>query len=699
MVMLVAQVEARPPDTMRALALFIATYVDRWPALAAMHQAVLAQFPATSEEAKLTQAIAPRLQAHLEQQERQATAQQDLLHHAVVQPALEQLRVRTEGDATDWHAFWQRLQNATGEVRPVLEARYGLQLRGEALAAHLQVVVADLPLLLCRTRSQVDWLTSPGAWTSGANERMLPELIEEYVSDSIDPDSRQLLGASLNRDLTSLARFQRQVRLHLLLSAAFVRLPFAPTRTTTDNGSNRVIVLPDAAPAPRPSARKVSSGDRVVPHPAREPRSQHLSVTWMVAGGCLLLAALLVVMLNRSDTTVVSPTSLPAVQPATGSPSAPRPVEANTTGTPSPSAPTSVPSLPPAAARDAVVALSGMNLLNHIDLKRDALAGGWQLNGGTLRVDTDKNTNARLQIPVTRAAEYDFRVVFTRVERQGAITLMAFHGNEAFATSIASHGNRLAGFSRVKGMQLDVNPTCKDISGLVINGKRLTALLEVRRTEVRLSLNGTIISTWTPALGALSANPTWALRDQSALGLGCYSGIVDFHEVVYTPRDQSGISTMKSTATPPKPAVVEDPRLLHAWDFSRESIGIWQAIKGVTALEVRNGALTGTVNDADAFIEARGLRIAIPVPAVVEVRLRATRSGGTQLYFNTDLSPKLEMGGTLNTPASEQFTTHVFDLSERATFRGKLTVLRLDVVNGSATPAQFAIASVRILRK
>jgi len=106
-------------------------------------------------------------------------------------------------------------------VGSLIEARYRDHYAIDGLTDIVGVPTREVPGALCHARSLLDWHKDPGEWIMRTGDHLIPSLIEEYLSERIDPESRDLLTTSLTRDIGLLARFERQVRLHLLLIAVY----------------------------------------------------------------------------------------------------------------------------------------------------------------------------------------------------------------------------------------------------------------------------------------------------------------------------------------------------------------------------------------------------------------------------------------------------------------------------------------------
>lgn len=183
------------------------------------------------------------------------------------------------------------------------------------------------------------------------------------------------------------------------------------------------------------------------------------------------------------------------------------------------------------------------NLLEQADLNR--AVGTWSRKEGTLQ--TAASPGARVSLQVQPAREYDYRVTFTRTSGVHSIALMFVVNGHPTVCDIDAWGQHLAGIQRVSGRTLRERATPPQRVTLK-NGEKSTVLIEVRRDEVRVLLDGKAIDTVRGDGTALSIVDEWRLPTET-LGIGSWDSAATFHAVEYRPVGEPAVA-----ATPVRPA-------------------------------------------------------------------------------------------------------------------------------------------------
>ncbi|MBA3701137.1 MAG: hypothetical protein H0W78_19995 [Planctomycetes bacterium] len=362
----------------RSVRLVLGTYVDRWSAVEQLEIALWSAVRLETNHADITGLITSRTRdlalRYLEQADREAIQERDVLRRLVVQVALEDLRAPPPPVAPA-DLVQQRLQQVSEAQHTLLDLYYTRAVALQHLALQRNMLLDDLALESCVARAACDWRP---AGATPAGDRLLPSLTEDLLSDSLDPDSRALLATSVTQDLGRSVRLERQVRLHLLLRA--LRGPFtqhdvqaitaaaagltdqARTQTASASGSGRTRMRQSDI------TRSSTSNRRPVSH-QRAANRQPL----LIMGGIgLALVVLGVLALPGRSTTpnqvttasttgpseVESPVAPPLPSPATPGVSALRPQQLTpSTATPVPTTVTATTSVPePRVVETATVA-------------------------------------------------------------------------------------------------------------------------------------------------------------------------------------------------------------------------------------------------------------------------------------------------------------------------------------------------------
>ena len=566
---------------MRALALYLASYIDTWPDLIAQHQKTLTELPSSSDTATILQFVAPRLLAHLENSERKAVATQNMLLHSLAQHGLESLRAQTVVGQHSGQQVLEKLSTAPPATQSLIHAYYLLHLRGDALTACVGLTDKEIIPALCRARTELDWLNKTDVWQVADGEYLFPSLITDYFSGRIDKDSEKLLVDTISKDLSRLVGFERQWRIHLLLSAAYTSLPFPPSRSDSQasNAKQKGITLGESSPRSGPRLNAGSSATKsarltVGDHSVRSPSYAAI----YIAGGCLVLAGIFALLLLSNSSEMK-----PAIE-------TPELTSQNTTITPSLMSsdshreneirekdnnppvikPTNFAQQTPtivAPAEKIVPVIGGpnentpaVNIMPLIDVARDAISGNWKIKQQvTLNAQGDFQP-AILQFPTKTPREYELLIAFARLKGDGELAvIVSNHGVQAAAIIGLGQG-KIAGFSLVDGKAAKENAT--SVRSLAIKEKqKYIAKISVRKNKMQLFLDGQLITTWETTSGELTSNSFWGLRDKSAIGLGVKKSEYAFYNI--TMRDLSSEekqesatpSLTQSTSTMPSPSV------------------------------------------------------------------------------------------------------------------------------------------------
>ncbi|HLY08485.1 MAG TPA: WD40 repeat domain-containing protein, partial [Planctomycetota bacterium] len=163
-----------------------------------------------------------------------------------------------------------------------------------------------------------------------------------------------------------------------------------------------------------------------------------------------------------------------------------------------------------------------IDLLSLIDLAQDSVHGRWVLEDGAL-VCSEKAFPARIQIPYVPPDEYDLTVVAERTDGQESINLGVIGGGRPFQVVI--DGWPTLGFVStlwsLDGMDgVDNESTHR---GMVLrNGKPSTIVCSVRKTGVKLTVDGAVLFDWKGDYGRL-ANPLMVkIPNSRVFSIGCY---------------------------------------------------------------------------------------------------------------------------------------------------------------------------------
>lgn len=296
-----AQLKVEP---IRQLAMYLAAYVDGWEDLVDLHGQVMAQAPA-GDASTLVQIASPLLLAHLQQREASTATAQDTLSHIIAQRGLETLCAQSTVGRRDEAALFARIEALSKTSQSIVGGYYRHHLRDEALAAFAGVAVKDVAQSLCRARAELDWHSQDGVWQAKDGESLLPSLIQEFIAGRMDQASRSLLNQSLSRDLTYLAGFERQWRLHLLLLASCAQLPFPVLRADASNHRQKGISR--TGRTTRSSHTSTAASNRLT-----STTKPSLALWYMVGACCVVVGLAMLSLKDSSPSPQKADTSRPA---------------------------------------------------------------------------------------------------------------------------------------------------------------------------------------------------------------------------------------------------------------------------------------------------------------------------------------------------------------------------------------------------
>ena len=168
------------------------------------------------------------------------------------------------------------------------------------------------------------------------------------------------------------------------------------------------------------------------------------------------------------------------------------------------------------------------DLIKLLNLNRDTVAGQWrQTSDGLL---TSAAVGSRIALPVEPKGEYDLKVTFTRQTGQHSIVLMFVSGTGQAAFDVDAWGQHLAGFQNVGGKDARQNPTRTE-NVTLINGRKYTAELRVRRDRVDAYLDGKLLTTYRGDGSDLSMLGNWRIPSKRTLGIGAWDSETLFHSI------------------------------------------------------------------------------------------------------------------------------------------------------------------------
>ena len=235
-------------------------------------------------------------------------------------------------------------------------------------------------------------------------------------------------------------------------------------------------------------------------------------------------------------------------------------------------------------------AISGgvpIDLLAQVDLVRDKIDGAWMLKDGSLIAQGGR---CKLHTPQPMPDEYDVELEIEQLSdaggRSGGVFGFLMQGRQATVMLDAFGApDHLWGIENVDGhvFKESKNPTAVPGSRLPVNQRR-TVRIGVRRTGVRVTVNGEQVFDWRGRPEQLSIGNFWKIADTNSLFLGQIQPFA-YHRITLTP-----IGTLAAAAAPARVqgGVID---LLPLVDVQRDAgVGNWKRINDSVACENPAGA-------------------------------------------------------------------------------------------------------------
>lgn len=166
------------------------------------------------------------------------------------------------------------------------------------------------------------------------------------------------------------------------------------------------------------------------------------------------------------------------------------------------------------------------NLLKDVNLERDVVDGKWRKENDEMICES--GSHSRLQLNVAVPLEYDFKMVFTR--KTGAIDVNQILGREDGQSFMLSMGCDLNSSMRLEFVENFKAEPKIHVEGAIRVGQQYTTIVQVRRSLVRVLLNGKQILEREFGAGGVRLRQEWKLKKPGSLGIGAHISTVQFHE-------------------------------------------------------------------------------------------------------------------------------------------------------------------------
>lgn len=180
-----------------------------------------------------------------------------------------------------------------------------------------------------------------------------------------------------------------------------------------------------------------------------------------------------------------------------------------------------------------------LDLLKLINIKRDQVAGEWQLVDN--RLESPKQFGARLQLPYQPPEEYRLTVIAEPLDEPNGLILGQRLGDNRFLVLMNyRNGKSIVGaIENVDGKNVGGNSTSFEKS-LFQRGRLSQVICTVRKNSVQVTVDGREVISWQGDASRLSLGEYWATPNKSTLFLGAYDCRYRFHRVTLTPLSGTG---------------------------------------------------------------------------------------------------------------------------------------------------------------
>jgi hypothetical protein len=184
----------------------------------------------------------------------------------------------------------------------------------------------------------------------------------------------------------------------------------------------------------------------------------------------------------------------------------------------------------------AVPERAAINLFKLIDLKKDSVSGSWYTKGSSITCQNQEFS--RLQIPYLVPTEYDLSVTLERVS-DDFLYFGLVSDQVRFAAVIDPSFK--AWFECIEGKGASAqDPSWTYPNPPVPAGKPVTIKAIVRKSAVKIVIDGKVILNWEGGMNRLSPNGQWAIPNAKCPFLGSHRGGLVFTGLTLTPVQDAG---------------------------------------------------------------------------------------------------------------------------------------------------------------
>jgi hypothetical protein len=167
-----------------------------------------------------------------------------------------------------------------------------------------------------------------------------------------------------------------------------------------------------------------------------------------------------------------------------------------------------------------------VDLLKMVDIKRDVVAGRWDIRNGVLV--SDDGLTVRTEFLYRPPVEYDYKVVFARMSGAETVCLICEAMGHQFCLNIGGWANTGTGIGVIDGRGEDDNPTTRHSRGWLEDGRKYTCVVKVRKDGVQAYLDGQLITEWKTDFSDMSLHDFWHLHRGDTIGVGSHRSTTAF---------------------------------------------------------------------------------------------------------------------------------------------------------------------------
>jgi serine/threonine protein kinase len=275
-------------------------------------------------------------------------------------------------------------------------------------------------------------------------------------------------------------------------------------------------------------------------------------------------------------------------------------------------------------------ARGSVDLLAVIDPKLDGVEGDFVLEGRGL-ITPPRVLRARVMVPYTPPAEYDFTMVVERKEGVNSLNYGVFWGGKLISLVVDGKGPAVedaVGMDFINGRPFFENETLTKGGPFLVQGKPSTIVTSIRKGSVTMTIDGKMLFSWKGDPSRVSENPAIAVPNRGAMSVGSYDASFLISQMTVTPVSGQGVFLRKPSAAP------KAVDLLTLVDPSRDAVsGKWQIEAG--ALSCSSG-------------EAARLMVPYQPPEEYDLTMVLSRRSGSDAIVVGLVGGSVQFGASLD---------------------------------------------------